>query len=178
MVAAAVLMALLMLLVFGLIASLRRSTGMSARGSVELAAATELAERFRLDVRQAASARIVDAKGEALELSGVAQIEASGLLLRPGEHLEPAGGSAVRYALDEDGRIARFVDGVRTHGGPKVYAASFALKQDASGQRLVEARWRCAADLAGEPIPDGLPAPAGIVLVLDTALNVDPEVAP
>lgn len=164
----------LVILVFGALASLRRTTGMAGRGSIELAAATAMAERFRLDVRQATGVRI-GLHGASLTLTGVSQLEASGLLIGPNDRLIPGPGSTVIYAWDDHGHILRKVDDFSIKAGPSMFRAVYSMRELPGGARLVEARWYCAADLAGESVPDEGPAPVGDLLVLDAMLGCSME---
>ena len=153
LVAASILMAAFITLVFGQLSALARATGRAGRGAAELAAAARLAGRFREDVRAARSAA-VSPDGARVTLA------------------LPAG--PVEYGANAEGRLERGIASGEKEAGPLVRELRFELKEK-KNRRLLHAVWTCLAETDPNPAFADPATGGGQVLVLETALRIDGE---
>ena len=151
---AGALFASLVVLVFGTMSAVARSAGNAGRGCAEVTVAARFAERFRREVRSAASASVAAGNSEVSLFVGEAKVV---------------------YRRSGDGRLERVEGSGAAEAGPRVEAVSFTLGERQPGRalRLLRARWVCAAE-AESPVEGQTEAVSGgRVLILDTALRAE-----
>lgn len=118
------ILGVLLVAVYGVLAQLTRAAAGSAAGSAELALSAKMAEAFRNDVRQAATAA-ADGKSASLKIAD----------------------RNIEYARNEGGRIERRINGALDFVGPLVSLAKFELQRASENSiAMVRAEWHCSAD--------------------------------
>lgn len=143
------LMSVLVVLCFGVISGIARTSGRAGRGGHELVLAAKLAERYRIDIRTADKVFLLGGNTRLRAVKGVEIIE---------------------YGLNASGRLERKGSDGSAVVGPRLSAMSFDILKP-SGTRigwLVRARWECFAE---RPFRDPSNVEAPRLLILDTALR-------